>query len=80
MLHLLTLLQGSLLFTWGKRLLKLSVDEEVAQDAAGTPRDAVSPSLDTGSMLLIDEDVAAPDEILTLSVVWSSRYVIELTG
>lgn len=79
MLELLTLLERTLLFTGGERLLKLSVDEKVAKDAARAPGDAIGPALDARRVLFIDEDVSTLDKILTFAIVWSARHMVELT-
>lgn len=48
-------------------LLGLAVEEEVAQDAAGAPEEAVGPPLDAALVLVEDEDGARGDH-LALSV------------
>jgi hypothetical protein len=71
-------LDGSLLFAGRERLVELAVNQEVAQDAAGTPGNTISPALDTACIFFVDEDVAALDELATLAVVRSSWNVVKL--
>lgn len=72
---LLLLLESPLLFSGGERLLQLAVDEEVAEDAAGAPGDAVGPALDARGMLFVDEDVSAGNEVLAFAVMGAARNV-----
>lgn len=44
-LAVLLLLERSLLLPRGEWLVQLAIDEEVAEDAAGAPRDAIGPAL-----------------------------------
>lgn len=44
--HPLTPLRRSLLLSWWERAVQLPVDEKVGKDPAGTPWDAVGPTLD----------------------------------
>lgn len=72
---LLLLLESPLLLSGGERLLQLAVDEEVAEDAAGAPGDAVGPALDARGMLFVDEDVSAGNEVLAFAVMGAARNV-----
>lgn len=70
-------LESSFLLSGGEWLFQLAIDEEVAENAAGTPGDAVGPSLDARSMLFVDEDVSGGNEILAFAVMGASRHVSE---
>jgi hypothetical protein len=48
-----------LLFTGGEGLIQLSIYKEISHDSAWTPGHTVGPSLDTRSILFVDENVTA---------------------
>lgn len=73
----LLLLEGSLLLSGREWLVQLPIDEEIAEDAARAPGDAISPSLNARSMLFVDEDVSTSNEILAFAIMRASGYVIE---
>lgn len=55
----------------------MAVDEEIGQNATGTPGDAIGPSLDARGSLFVHEDVAAHDELIALSVVRTAETVCQ---
>lgn len=46
----------------------LSIDEEIVQNTAGAPSDAVSPAFDTRGALLVNEDVTTSNKLSSLPV------------
>ena len=60
-----------LLLARRKGLDEFAIDEKVAQDAARAPWNSVCPPLDAGSVLFVDEDAPALDELAPFAVVWS---------
>lgn len=73
------LFQSTLLLAWRKRLIKLAIDEVVAENPTRTPGDAVCPTFNAGRMFLVDENVAASDEVLSLAVMRPTRHVVQVT-
>jgi len=73
-------LDGTLLLAGRERLVQLAVDEEVAENATGTPRDAISPSLDAAGIFLVYEDVAAFDQLAALAIMGTSWDVVKLAA
>ena len=69
----------ALLLAWREGAVELPVDEEVREDSTGTPWDTVRPPLDARGRFLVDEDVAANNELIPLAVVWATKAVRELT-
>ncbi len=59
-------------------LPELAVDKKVFKNATWTPCDAVRPPLDTGRLLLVDEDAAASGKLRALSVVWTTLNKMKL--
>lgn len=57
---------------------EFAVDEEVVEDAAWTPGNAVSPAFDAGCALLVDEDGAAADEVRAFAIMRSSQDGIKI--
>ena len=53
----------------------MAVDEEICQNATGTPGDTIRPSLDARGSLFVHKDVAAYDELIALSVVRTAETV-----
>ena len=74
------LFHGPFLLAGRERLLELTVDEEVAENATGTPGDTIGPAFDTGRVLLVDEDTATADEMASFAVVRSAGDMMEDTG
>ena len=74
------LFHGPFLLTGRERLLELTVDEEVAEEATGTPGDTIGPAFDTRRVLLVDEDTATADEMASFAVVGSAGDMVEDTG
>ena len=66
------LLHGTLLLTGRKRFLELAIDEEVTEDATGTPGDAVCPSLDARRIFFVDEHASTADQVTAFPIVWST--------
>lgn len=73
-------LHGPFLLTGRERLLEFTVDEEVAQDATGTPGNTIGPAFDTRRVLLVDEDTPTADEMASFAVVGSAGDMMEDTG
>ena len=42
-------------------LIRLAIEQEIAEDAGGRPEEAICPALDTGLVLVEDEDGAGGD-------------------
>lgn len=78
-LHWALALEGTLLLTRRGLSIELTIDQKVIENAAGAPVEAIGPALDAGGMLLVNEDVARADEGVTLTVVWTTRNVVEAT-
>lgn len=74
------LFQSSLLLAWREWLIKLTINEVVSKDPARAPGDAVCPTFDAGRMLLVYENVAALDEVLSLTIMRSSRHMVQVTS
>jgi hypothetical protein len=72
----IALLHGTFLLAGREGLVELAVDEEIAEDTAGTPGDAVGPSFDAGRVLFVDENTAAAHKMTALSIVRSSRHMV----
>lgn len=70
-------LESLLLLARREGAVQLAVDEEIIHDTAGAPVDAVGPPLDSGRVLLVDEVVAALDELGPLLVVGTAGDVEE---
>lgn len=66
---------GPLLFTWRERAVELTINEEVGQYATRAPGNAIGPSLDARGCFLVDKDIAAHNELVALSVMWSTEAV-----
>lgn len=64
-----------LLFAWGEGAIQLAVDEKVGQDPTGTPWYAVCPAFDARRCFFVDKNVAADDELSSLSVMRSAEAV-----
>jgi hypothetical protein len=73
-------LHGSLLLAGREGLLEFAVDQKVSENATGTPRDTVGPTLDTWRVLFVDEDTTALDKTCSLTVVRTARDVMELAA
>jgi hypothetical protein len=73
-------LDGTLLLAGREWLVEFAVDQEVAQDATGTPGDAVGPSFDAAGVFFINEDVAALDQLAALAIVGTSWDVVKLAA
>jgi hypothetical protein len=73
-------LDGTLLLARRERLVEFAVDQEVAQDATGTPSDTVGPSFDTASIFFVDENVAALDQLAALAIMGTSWDVVKLAA
>ena len=73
----LTPLRRSLLFARRERTVELAVDEEIGENAARTPWDTIRPSLDARGSLFVNEDVAAYDQLIALSVVRTTETVCQ---
>ncbi len=73
-------LRRPLLLPGREWLEQLPVDEEVAEYAAWTPWHTVGPPLDARGILLVNEDASTPDQLTSLSVVRSSRDVVQCAG
>jgi hypothetical protein len=74
-----SLLLGPLLFSRRKWLVKLAINQEVAQDPAWTPCYPVGPALDSRGVFLVDKDTAATNERIALAIMGASRDVVEMT-
>jgi hypothetical protein len=61
-------LDSALLLAGRKGLVQLAVNQEVAQDATWTPRNAIGPALDTAGVFFVDEDIATFDKVATVFV------------
>ena len=61
--------QGGLFLFWFKSSDKLTVDEAVVHDTARRPMHGIGPSLDSRSVLLVDQDGARGEHLCTLLVV-----------
>lgn len=68
-------LDGSFLVAWGKVLVEFSVNQVVSQDSAGTPVLSIGPPLDSRRGFLVNKDIAAANEVLSLSVMGASCCV-----
>ena len=71
----LTPLRRSLLLAGRERTVELAVDEEIGENAARAPGNAIRPSLNAGCSLFVHKDVAAHDELVALSVVRTAETV-----
>ena len=56
----------------------MAVDEEIGEDATGTPGDAIGPPLNARGGLFVDKDVTAHDELIALSVVRTTETMSEV--
>ena len=71
---------GPFLLTGRERLLEFTIDEEVTQDATGTPGDTIGPAFDTRRVFLVDEDAPTADEMAAFAVVGSAGDMVQDTG
>lgn len=78
-LELAVLLQRTFLLTRWEGFLEFAIDEKVPQDTAWTPRYAIGPAFYTRRMLFVNEDISTADQVLSLAVVRSTWYVVEMT-
>jgi hypothetical protein len=70
-------LHASLLLSSGERPLKLTIDEEIAQNATWAPGGPIGPAFDARGLLFIYEDVSALDQSTPLTIAGPPGKMVE---